>query len=106
MAFAGTVAYAKRERDKNTGLIKHPFTVTMDSSYDTGGETIGKGWNDPCVVDVYLKPNATYAWAYDPTQDLLMGVTIADGEQIADTTDLEAQVIAGYLIKRDETTTA
>jgi hypothetical protein len=99
MAFAGTVAYGKRQRTHN-GKTKIPFTITLDSSYDTGGETVGADWDDGSVEDVYLKPNATYAFSYDPTQDLIMAQTIADGEQVADTTDLEAQVVHGYLIKK------
>lgn len=76
-------------------------TVTFDSSYPTGGESVDLDELQMRVLDVMcLTTNGSHVAAYIPSGQTLRAYTVSDGNQVANTTDLSSvtlRVIAfGY----------
>jgi len=78
--------------------------ILMDSSYPSDGEDVsGENWSSAHVINVFIDPlasNATYYLWYDDATDVVYASTRADGEEVADTTDLSAVTVPFWILKK------
>ena len=99
---AVTITYGAQERWGRYTILHG--TIAFDDSYSANGEDVSdENWNGTPVINVFIDPlasNSTYFCTYDATLDVVFVGTRADGEEVADETDLEALIVPFWVLKQ------